>query len=327
MAYRAAVGEVHVLGSLNVDHPVTVVRHPAVGETVRGEVRDTTPGGKGLNQAVAAALAMADGLADGMAAGSVHLHGTVGADDAGRWLVEFSAGCGVVVDRVQVDVRRRTGSAWITVAEDGANTVIVDPGANDATTFDAGDVTLSPGDVVVAQLEVPVDAVAGLLAAASRGGAVSMFNPSPVGMGTELAASCTILVVNEHELAELCGVAIPGTAVDPQAVVELAGELRRGDQTVVVTLGAAGAVAVGPWGVDVIPGVAVRAVDSTGAGDCFLGVLAASLAGGAALRGALRRANRVAARSVTRPGVAIAMRQAFELARDEPGPRPEQPSR
>jgi ribokinase len=300
------VANVHVLGSLNVDHPMRVARHPTVGETVRGEALAVTPGGKGLNQAVAAAAALAP------RAGAVHLHGTVGADEAGRWLMAFAAERGVRIDGVAVDPGRPTGSAWITVADDGANVVIVDSGANRATSFGAHAVPLTEKDVVAAQLEVPEVAVASLLQAARSAGARSVFNPSPVGIGRELAAEASIVVLNEGELSELSGWAFAGGR-HLETVRRSADSVRHGNQTVVVTLGSDGAVAVGPNGVDVVAGIDVGVVDTTGAGDCFLGVLAASLAANLPLPDALGRANRAAARSVTRPGAADAMPGSDEI--------------
>ncbi len=301
------MARVHVLGSLNVDHAVRVARHPAVGETVRGHVLAVTPGGKGLNQAVAAAMA------SGLTGTRVYLYGTVGADEAGRWLVNFAADHGVSAEHVRVHPTEQTGSAWITVAEDGANTVIVDPAANQMTTFEAGSVGLSAQDVVVVQLEVPHTAVAGLLTAARSAGALSVFNPSPAGAGRELVADASVVVLNEHELRELSGVASAGSAAVPEAIGQLAERMRQPEQIIVVTLGPAGAVAVGPDGMDVVHGIPTHAVDTTGAGDCFLGVLAASRAGGLTPVDALRRANRAAARSVTRPGAAQAMPTDVEI--------------
>ena len=150
----------------------------------------------------------------------MYLHGTVGADDEGRWLREFAQEQGVLVDHVQVDPDGRTGSAWITVAADGANTVIVDPGANQATAFDAA-VPLSPADVVVAQLEVPEAAVADLFRSAGAAGARSIFNPSPVGAGRDLAAEASIVVLNEHELSELSGASLSADH-GPEAVEQMA---------------------------------------------------------------------------------------------------------
>ena len=216
------------------------------------------------------------------------------------------------MDRVQVDPDARTGSAWITVAADGANTVIVDPGANRATAFDAA-VPLSPADVVVAQLEVPEAAVADLFRSAGAAGALEHLQPvtrrrRPRPRRGRVDRRAQRARTVPSSAARRCP-RIHG----PEAVEQMAASVRQSDQTVVVTLGAAGAMAVGPGGTEVVPGLTVHAVDTTGAGDCFLGVLAASLAGGLAFPDALRRANRAAARSVTRPGAAQAMPSATEI--------------
>ena len=189
------------------------------------------------------------------------------------------------------------------MAADGANTVTVAPGANAAATW--AEVSLGPDDVVCAQLEVPAEAVAGALLAAHEAGARSVLNPSPIGVGVSLVPSADVVVVNEHEAAELAGFAGDPT-LQAQAI-------RTGDQTVVVTLGASGAVSAGPSGSHVIAGIHVHPVDTTGAGDCFLGVLAASLAEGADLLAALDRANRAAAIAVTRRGTVDAMPRAGDL--------------
>lgn len=300
LPYGNRVVNVHVLGSLNVDHPVRVARHPAVGETIRGDVQPLTPGGKGLNQAVAAARA------GGPLGVTVYLHGTVGADDAGRWLIDVAAGHGVRVDHLELADGGRTGSARITVADDGTNTVIVDPGANLAARFDAAAVRLSVGDVVVAQLEVPALAVADVLGAAKAAGARSVLNPSPVGSGRELIPEASIVVVNQHELGQLTGHTL-AARIEADAIARSASVVRTHEQTLVVTLGSDGVVAVGPSGTDAIAGIEVPVLDTTGAGDCFLGVLAASLAGGLAMADALRRANGAAARSVTMAGATGSM--------------------
>lgn len=279
------MGRVWVVGSINADRPWHVARHPVVGETVRGEVRPSVPGGKGLNLAVAAARQGA----------AVALVGAVGDDPDGRWLVGIAEAEGIDVGRVRVDRDRPTGSALIVVADDGDNVVVVDPGANGALASADGaldDLPIAAGDVVVAQLEVPAAAVAAAFARARAAGATTVLNPSPVGPGIELAAEADVVVVNEHEAA----------ALPP----DVAG-------TVVTTRGAAGAVAEGPHGRHQVAGVPVEAVDTTGAGDCFGGVLAATLASGATLAAALDRANRAAALAVTRRGAVDAMPTAAEV--------------
>ena len=294
------MSRVWVIGSLNVDRPWRVERHPVVGETVVGEMLDPLPGGKGLNQAVAAARMGAD----------VVMAGCVGDDADGVWLQGVALEEGIDVDQIESHPSLPTGSALIVVDDAGANTVTVAPGANAAATFPSA--ALAAGDVVVAQLEVPVDAVAAGLLAAHEAGARSILNPSPIGEGVSLVPSADVVVVNEFEAALLVG---PGTpvAVDPEAALAHARAICTGDQVVVVTLGDEGLVSCGPSGDYVIPGIHVHPVDTTGAGDCFLGVLAASLAAETELLPALERANRAAAVAVTRPGTVPAMPAAPEV--------------
>lgn len=287
------MGHVWVVGSLNVDRPWRVGRHPTVGETVTGEMLDPVPGGKGLNEAVAASRA----------GGHVSLVGCVGDDDDGVWLRGVAADDHIELEHLAAHESLPTGSALIVVADDGANTVTVAAGANAAAVFPA--VSLEPGDVVCTQLEVPAETVAAALLAAHEAGARSVLNPSPIGMGVSLVPSADVVVVNELEAAELAG--FEGEPLAQAAAI------RTGEQVVVVTLGSAGVVSSGPSGDHVVEGIHVHAVDTTGAGDCFLGVLAASLAEGLDLLPSLERANRAASVAVTRPGTVGAMPYAAEL--------------
>lgn len=287
------MGRVIVVGSLNVDRPWRVERHPAVGATVVGSMLAPVPGGKGLNQAVAASRVGAE----------VALVGCVGDDDDGRRLRSVAVDEGIDLAHLRTEPDLPTGSALIVVAADGANTVTVAPGANAAAAW--AEVTLGPHDVVCAQLEVPAETVAAALLAAHEAGARSVLNPSPIGVGVSLVPAADVVVVNEHEAIDLAGF-----AGDP---IEQAQAICTGDQTVVVTLGAKGVVSVGPSGNHVVGGVHVHPVDTTGAGDCFLGVLAASLAAGCEVVVALERANRAAAVAVTRAGTVDAMPHAADL--------------
>jgi ribokinase len=287
-----SMGRVIVVGSLNVDRPWRVERHPAVGETVVGSMLAPVPGGKGLNQAVAASRAGCH----------VALVGAVGEDDDGAWLRGVAADDHIDLRYLTAHPDLPTGSALIVVDDLGANTVTVSAGANAAAAFP--DVSLASGDVVCAQLEVPVEAVAAALLAAHDAGARSVLNPSPIGAGVALVPSADVVVVNQHEAASLVG---------PGEPLRQAQQIRTGDQVVVVTLEASGVVSSGPSGDHVVAGVHVHPVDTTGAGDCFLGVLAASLADGLDLLTALERANLAAAISVTRAGTVSAMPSAAEL--------------
>jgi ribokinase len=296
------MGRVWVVGSLNVDRPWRVRRHPSVGETIAGEQLASLPGGKGLNQAVAAARMGAE----------VVLVGCVGDDADGEWLVGVAAGEGIDVGGVDRTSGAPTGSALIVIDDEGANTVTVAAGANASLTV--GALGLSPGDVVVAQLEVPVGAVAEAFRQARSVGATTVLNPSPVGESGDLLSLADVLVVNEHEAAAL-GLTRSACAGERQTASSAYGteDGDGGGATVVVTLGADGCVAWGPQ-VDgsaaqavEVAGVAAEVVDTTGAGDCFLGVLAAGVAGDLPFVDALERANRAAAASVGRLGTVPAM--------------------
>lgn len=292
------MGRVVVVGSLNVDRPWRVARHPLVGETIEGRPLAPLPGGKGLNQAVAARRM---GIA-------VELVGCVGDDADGRWLVEVARGADVGVDGVARSSDHPTGTALIVIDDEGANTVTVAPGANRA--LEVGTMLIDRTDVVVAQLEVPVPAIAEAFDQARRAGARTVLNPSPVGEAGHLLAHADVLVVNELEAASLGGATPAEVLADPTGA---AARLARSGQSVVVTLGAEGVAAVGPDGPHRVAGHPSEAVDTTGAGDCFLGVLAAGLADGLLLDRAIGRANRAAAIAVTRLGTVDAMPTLAEL--------------
>jgi ribokinase len=292
------MARVIVVGSLNVDHPWRVPRHPVVGETVEGRSLRPVPGGKGLNQAVAARRMGAE----------VALLGCVGRDDDGRWLIEVARNEGIASGGIQIAGDAPTGSALIVVDEAGANTVTVSPGAN--RSLELGTLLVERRDVVVAQLEVSADAVASAFDQARRAGARTILNPSPVGLARDLLSLADVVVVNETELAELAGATAATTAENPAGVAR---SIARDGQRVVVTLGAGGVLACSPDGVHREPGIPADAIDTTGAGDCFLGVLAASLVEGLLLAHAVGRANRAAAIAVTRPGTVDAMPRRVEV--------------
>ncbi|MGI8757610.1 MAG: ribokinase [Acidimicrobiales bacterium] len=299
-------GRVWVVGSLNVDRGWRVPRHPGVGETVLGHALEPAPGGKGLNQAVAACRMGAD----------VSLVGCVGDDDEGRWLSGLAAEYGIDTSALTVTTAARTGSALIVIDAEGANTVIVDASANATFTLDAP-LGVARGDIVVAQLEVQPGVVATAFAEAHQVGARTLLNPSPPGTGRSVLAGADIVVVNQSEACELAEEA--STAETSEQALDQARAIGVGDQAVVVTLGAAGVVAAGPEGAVTLPGVTVAVVDTTGAGDCFLGVLAAALVAGSSLASALERANRASALAVTRMGTVAAMPTAAELDAASPG--------
>ena len=279
---------VAVVGSLNLDLVVRVARLAGPGETVTGSDVFRNPGGKGANQAVAAARL----------GRRVAMVGCVGDDAAGRELLGSLADAGVDTARVRVLDGVPSGTAFITVGEDGENQIVVSPGANarlTAADVAAAGAALEAAAVTLLQLEIPLEAVAA--AAATAAGRV-VLNPAPVrGLPGDLLAEVDVLVPNRVELAQLAGAAVPETVED---AADLAGRLPA--RAVVVTLGADGALVVEDGRLEHVPSVPVRPVDTTAAGDAFCGGLADALAGGASLQEAAHRAVRVAAAACLRPG-------------------------
>jgi ribokinase len=269
-----------VVGSINLDLVVAVDRHPTPGETVVGGDCRQLPGGKGANQAVAAARLGA----------TVAMVGRVGADAQGAWLREGLWTEGVQVEHVREDRQAPTGVAMIAVDARGENTIVVSPGANarvDARDVAAAREVVGGAEVVLVQHEVPQEAVAAAIATA---GGTTVLNPAPA---RGLAAPVDVLVPNRGELETLSGGR--GDPVTLARSITAAG-------AVVVTLGVEGAVVVEGDRVERVRAPQVEAVDTTGAGDAFCGALAEAMAGGATVVEAARWAVRVAAVSVTRAG-------------------------
>jgi ribokinase len=288
-------GRVVVVGSANADLVVTVERRPAAGETVPGGDLRTLPGGKGANQAVAAARL-------GAATAFV---GRVGNDAHGTMLLHSLEAAGVDVTGVRRD-DAPTGVAIVTLTPDGDNTIVVSPGANGRVTADdARHDAVRTAAVLLLQREI--DGAASLAAAELCPGRV-VLTLAPSGPVPEaLLARTDVLVVNEHEAADLLGASVPPS--------EAAAQLRaRGPRAVVVTLGAAGAVAVDDDGTHRAAAPRVDAVDTVGAGDAFTGALGWRLAAGDDLAAALAVAVRVGALAVTREGAQPSFPTAAELA-------------
>ncbi|GAA1492274.1 ribokinase [Curtobacterium herbarum] len=287
-------GTVVVVGSLNVDQVVTVDRHPAPGETLVATSFALLPGGKGANQAVAAARRGAPTV----------MVGSVGRDGAAEVATSLLADSGVDVTHVRA-VDAPTGLATVTVDRTGENTIVVVPGANASTGEEAvlaASDTVASAAVVVLQGEVPAD---GIAAAATAATGRVLLNLAPVvPVGREVVLAADPLVVNEHEAALVLAQLVPDSVV-PTDETALVGALRSlGIRSVVVTLGARGAlVSAGGRDVDrpvvvAVPSPRVRAVDSSGAGDAFVGALAAGLAAGDTLLDAAGQAVRVGAFAV-----------------------------
>ncbi|WP_311222613.1 MULTISPECIES: ribokinase [unclassified Acidovorax] len=289
---RLTTPRIAVVGSLNMDLVLQVERAPQAGETVLAQGLAQVPGGKGGNQAVACARQGA----------RVALFGRVGDDGNGRALRAALEADSIDHAGVQTDPREPTGVAAITVEATGQNRIVVVPGANARFRLDAALLAPALHDAqgLVLQFECPIDEVLAAAHQARAAGCPVRLNPSPMQpMPETLWALVDTLVVNEVEAAELAGRAID----HPQDAADAAHALRgRGPAQVVVTLGAAGAVAADAKGARYHPGLAVPAVDTTAAGDTFLGALAVALARGESLDSAVCKGMRAAAVCVMQHG-------------------------
>jgi ribokinase len=292
--------KVTVLGSLNMDISVTVPRLPGPGATALGSAARFTPGGKGANQAVAAARLGAD----------VRMVGCVGDDDFGRRLLAALRAEGIDADATRVVRSVPTGLAMIAVDETGENLIIVASGANHQVgPADVARTATNDHDILVLSAEIPVPAIEQALAQ-TPGRKILNLAPAPENAAELVAAvgeHLDWLVVNESEAAAVLGHPVRGLADAKKAAAELTA---KGPRHAVVTAGAHGAALAGadaPGGAHTIEGFKVTAVDTVGAGDTFVGALAVALAAGVPPPEALRAAAAAGATAVTRPGAQTAM--------------------
>jgi ribokinase len=281
-----------VLGSLNMDIVLRVPHAPAAGETLLGHSIAHIPGGKGANQAVSCAREGA----------RVAMIGCVGADAHGQALREALGRDGIDTAALRTSPGEPTGTALILVEDGGQNRIVMIPGANAQAEIDAAALRqqLQGAAFLVTQFEIPMDQVAHAIAVAHESGCKVLLNPSPVQPIAEpLWPRIDTLVVNEIEAEALCG-----QAADSPREAALAGQALRakGIARVVVTLGARGAVAIDADGARHHPAPKVQAVDTTAAGDTFLGALAVALGEGQSFDEAVRLGIRAAALCIQQPG-------------------------
>jgi ribokinase len=298
------MSRVVVCGSLNMDVVVKSPRRPAPGETLLGGEVSFLPGGKGLNQAIASTRVGA----------ATALIGAIGDDPFGKTLRSFLADNDVDTVGLRVARGHASGLALIQVV-DGNNAITVASGAN--RQFSKAMVRTAPrrDEVWVAQFETPLAATEAILRQARQAGARTVLNLAPFlpHSGT-LLKSVDVAVLNEIELAQATGIRLRPNSAEHR-IQEACQMLRsKGARAVVATLGPRGAIVLTAEGATILHGFEVKAVDTTGAGDCFVGTLAARLAAGATPVEAARYANAAAACSVERLGAAPSMPTAKEVA-------------
>ncbi|MDQ1608979.1 MAG: ribokinase [Microbacteriaceae bacterium] len=285
-------GAVVVVGSINLDQIVTVGRHPQPGETLIGTSMTLLPGGKGANQAVAAARLGA----------SVTMIGAVGDDVHATAATSLLVGSGVDVSRVAT-ASGPTGLAIVTVDSTGENTIVVVPGANasmDGQAVETHADAVSGAAVVVLQGEIPATGISAAMRLAS--GRVVLNLAPVIDIDPEIVRAADPLVVNEHEAGLLLTQLVHGDSV-PDGDGGLVAALRLwGIRSVVLTRGAKGAICSDSSGTYEVPAPTVTAVDSSGAGDAFVGALSGALAEGSTLLAAVRNAVRVGAFAVQSSG-------------------------
>ncbi|KIL38238.1 ribokinase [Gordoniibacillus kamchatkensis] len=294
-----------VVGSINMDIVNRVHAHPKPGETVQSIGTSYHPGGKGANQAVAAAQAAGS-------AGRVAMVGAVGTDAFGGELLGGLRSKGVDVKGVR-RIEGVSGLAFITVSGDGENSIIVNAGANGAVSpLQLADDMWHDAAAVLVQNEIPWETNRAVLERAAVHGVPAYMNPAPAfRLPDDVMPLVSCLIVNESEAELMTGIPV-GSAVQAE---EAAGALlARGARSVIVTLGRHGAQYVGPEGSMLVPAFPARPVDTTAAGDTFIGAFAAARSEGKPLRESLRFASAAAALAVTRPGAqqSIPTRDAIE---------------
>ncbi len=298
-----------VVGSLNVDFAVCTSALPREGQTVLGHSFDIFPGGKGANQSAALARLGAD---------VIHI-GKVGMDDHGRLLKNSLERAGVHLSGLMEDDSTHTGIANIQIADNGANTIVVIPGANMRllpSDLDPFVPLLKQADFIAIQNEIPMETNLRVARIGRESGATVIYNPAPYRNGSDqICPLADLIVPNETELSELTGLPV---ATDQEIELAAGRLLDKGEtRAVIVTLGARGCMLKERTGAEFFPAVNVKAVDTTAAGDAFIAGMIWSLSEGKSLGESVRVANEVAAYAVTILGAqsSLPTREQFEQFR------------
>jgi ribokinase len=293
-----------IVGSINIDLVFRTPRMPMLGETISGDGFRQVAGGKGANQAVAAARQGAD----------VAFVGAVGDDEFGRAALAGLRGNRIDIERVSTIAGVATGVAGIFVDADGANSIVIAPGANDVLSVaqvEAAAACIEGASYLVCQLESPLDTVTRAIEIARAAGVKVVLNAAPAAdLPDSLLAMTDYLVVNETEASQLSGVDVRGT---DDAVAAGRALCRRGAGAVLLTMGESGVLVSDCNTQHLIPAAKVLPIDTTAAGDTFVGALTVALARGLTLEVATREAQYAAAMAVTRIGAQTSIPTREEL--------------
>ncbi len=297
-----------VLGSVNADHVIRVPYFPKAGETLKGGHYHIAYGGKGANQAVAAARVRDTSLVD------VDFIACIGADDIGRAMKQAFVQDGINPEHIVEVADQMTGIAMIQVADSGENSIVISAGANanlDECVVAQHQATIESADCLLVQLETPLQAVEKALKIAKTHHTQVILNPAPAQpLSDEILANIDMITPNETETALLTGVQV----VDEQTAQQAANVFhQKGIQTVLITLGAKGAFLSENGNGEIIAGFKVTPVDTTAAGDTFNGALAIALLEGKSMREAVMFAHKASSISVTRMGAQSSIPTRAEL--------------
>lgn len=297
-----------VLGSVNADHVIRVPYFPKAGETLKGGHYHIAYGGKGANQAVAAARVRNTSLVE------VDFIACIGADDIGRAMKQAFVQDGINPEHIVEVADQMTGIAMIQVADSGENSIVISAGANanlDESVVAQHQATIESADCLLVQLETPLQAVEKALKIAKANHTQVILNPAPAQpLSDEILANIDMITPNETETALLTGIQV----VDEQTAQQAANVFhQKGIQTVLITLGAKGAFLSENGNGEIIAGFKVTPVDTTAAGDTFNGALAIALLEGKSMRDAVMFAHKASSISVTRMGAQSSIPTRAEL--------------